>query len=616
MELESIQLIGLQCFDDSGVIPIHKLTIFIGENDCGKTCIMRALGIFLNNKQPPIESFHKINNKRKNNCKIKLVFNLKSEDVPKEYIINNKVELEKEFLLDKSDNIETKIRIKRYLFTKEEFNDVLDLKASQLKEIFQELSLDYIGVNEAKEKLSGYIKENFDRLDKKEDWSEIKWSDISDFLPLFEYYDSSAYGDPQRLIGDTLNNVYRSYFYDYDEEGNEYIKDEFVKKGKEIRKELNKKIEKELKDKVKSIMSKVRNISGDFDIDFAQGFSLSNILVDYGTGFNSLNNIGVGSKKRLFLAITEWDKEIRMKGNHRRVIRGYDEPDASLHYNAQKDMYYTLKSLADDSKAQIQILMATHSLSMIDRAPAGAINNIKQSNGISKVEYLEGDDDEDIKDFLMNVSEISGIKNSSLFFERCYLIVEGTTEINALPIIYKKVIGRNLIEDGIVLVDLGGNSSWRNFLKLLSRNKANSTVLFLDNDTQNSESKNRITSQSLQQIGFGANFLGENVVFVGSQEFEDCFSDQIICRCLNNNWPKKEGDQWEEIEISELRSDGKFSERLIKLVNTYEGKEDNVWDYLNKPDFGKKMAELISVYEINQIESLRLVLQKVSDIIE
>jgi predicted ATP-dependent endonuclease of OLD family len=579
---------------------------------------MRALEVFLNNKPLPVEYVHKIRNKRAGSCRIILTFSVdsqKNKEIPREFIINNEIKIEKEFSLDEYENIEPKVRIKRHVFSKTEFNDVSNLKASQLKEIFKELSLDYTTVDEAKETLSNYIKENFENLEKNEDWFEIRWSSIAEFLPLFEYYDSSAYGNPQRLIADTLNGVYRSYFYDYDEEGNENIKKEFTKKETEIRNELNDKIEKELKEKVKSIISKVKNISGEFDIDFAQGFNLSNILVDYGTGFNSLNNIGVGSKKRLFLAITEWDKEIRMKESRRRVIRGYDEPDASLHYNAQKEMYYTLKNLSDNTKAQIQIIIATHSLSMVDRAPAGLINNLTQEKGISKIEYLKSDDDEDLKDFLMNVSEISGIRNSSLFFERCYLIVEGATEINTLPIIYKKVTGRSLLEDGVVLIDLETNSSWRSFLKLLSKNKVNSTVLFLDSDTQNQDSKSKITKQSLQQIGFGEDFLTKSVIFAGNQEFEDSFSDQIICRCLNANWPKKEGQQWEESKIGELRSNGKFSEKLIKMVGDYKREENMGWNYARKPDFGKKIAELITLDEINQIESLKLMIQRVSEII-
>ena len=188
--------------------------------------------------------------------------------------------------------------------------------------------------------------------------------------------------------------------------------------------------------------------------------------------------------------------------------------------------------------------------------------------------------------------------------------------INALPILYKKVTNRSLLEDGVVLIDLENNSSWRGFLKLLSKNKAGSTILFLDSDTQNQDSNSKITRQSLQQIGFGEDFITNSVFFAGNQEFEDSFSNQLICRCLNANWSKKEGYQWEEAEIEGLRADGKFSEKLIKMVGDYKRVENMAWNYVRKSDFGKVIAESITRDEINQVGSLNSVINRIEEIIK
>ena len=58
---------------------------------------------------------------------------------------------------------------------------------------------------------------------------------------------------------------------------------------------------------------------------------------------------------------------------------------------------------------------------MIDRAPAKCINHviIDGKTEESFVEYLESEEDSDISDFLNQISEISGIKNSSIFYEKC-----------------------------------------------------------------------------------------------------------------------------------------------------------------------------------------------------
>ena len=619
MELKSLRLINFQCFEDSKEIPIHKMTIFIGENDSGKTAILRALKLFLDNKSISPDLFHKIGNEPEKRCEIKLTFNVeigKRNDIPKDYVINNEFCLKKIFTLDDQNQVEQEILLNKYVFEKKELNDIESLKANPLKTLYKELGLEnYTTADDVKKKIKEFIKENFDQLDKREEWYPIKWNQISEYLPIFEYYGSYDYGDPQKLIQNTLSSVYSSFFHDYDEEGNQTLKNELIKKKEKIITELNIKIEQELKEKVKNIIDKVERIAGDYSIDFAAGFQLSNITVDYGAGSRPINNIGEGSKKRLFLAILEWDKEIRTKESHKRVIRGYDEPDSSLHYSAQKQMFYTLKNLSEDKNVQVQPIICTHSLSLIDRAPGRIINHILHENGVSEVEYLKGDDDSEIKDFLDKVSEISGIKNSSIFFERCFLIVEGATEYNALPTLYTKCCGRRLSEDGVVLIDINGNGSSKNFLKLLGRNKSEATLMLLDTDTNTSGSKSNVTKKSLEEIGFDKEFLDTNIIFIGNKEFEDAFPNNIICRCLNTYWAKV-GDQiWTEEEVEELRTSGKFSDSLKDMIGKYKTETNPDVDYLRKPEFGTKIANIIERDEIRKIETLNRLFDRINEII-
>ncbi len=594
------------------------MSIFIGKNDCGKSCVLRSLNIFLNNRPMTPDMFYELNGKRENISNIKLTFEVNADkfnDIPKDYIIDNSVTINKEFSFDGSNGVATKVLINKYIFKCTNLNSLQTLKASELKQICQDFGLEYTNVNQAREDLLEYVLKNFDDIPKDVGWSEIKWSDVSEFLPTFEYYDSSTYGNPQKLVEGTLAEVYRSFFYDYDEEGNSTLKGDLVKKRNEIRDELDKKINDSLYTKIKDIIDKVESISGVHDIDFASGYQLSNLLIDYGAGPHPINNIGEGSKKRLFLAITEWDKEIKTKGKHRMILRGYDEPDASLHYSAQKDMFYTLENLSKDPTAKVQVIICTHSLSMIDRAPARVINHVLQDSGISHIEFLEDYGEEEIKEFLDNVSEISGIKNSSIFFERCFLIVEGPTEANALPIIYKNRTGRSLTEDGVVLEKLEGNAAWSPFLKLLNKNKSRSTILFLDKDTQNDPSR-CITQDRLSLIGFSSEYIGTNVLFAGSKEFEDIFSDELISKCLNMHWPKADGEIWYPSEINGLRTERKFSDSLQGIVAKYKQEHSADYDYLRKPEFGKRIAELIDLDIIDPEDPAHVLLDLIDKIQE
>jgi putative ATP-dependent endonuclease of OLD family len=617
-KLKSLRLKNFQCFKDSNDIPIHKMTIFIGENDSGKSTILKAIDIFLTNKLPNVDIFHRINDKMENSCEILIVFNNLHQDFetfPKEFVVNDQVTIKKMFTISEHAQIEQKIFVYRFIFENENLNDIPSLKSDTIKDIFHEFHLEYTKVEESKKQLQNYVNTHFDELPKKIDWGIINWSQISEFIPAFEYYNSSSMSSPTKQIENTLKSIYRSFFYYFDEEtGQEKEINEFSEKRERIIEELNKKIETELKEKIQSNNKKIKKISGLFSIDFSSGFSLSSLQADFGQGERDINSIGEGSKKRLFLAITEWEKEIRSKQKFKKIIRAYDEPDTSLHYRAQKEMFFTFQSLSNQDTVKIQPILCTHSLTMIDRAPPRIINQVVINQGISHVEHLIREEDADIMNYLDNVSEISGLSNSSIFFERCFLIVEGETEEYTLPLIYKKIIGKSLSENGIILVNLETNNTWKSYLKLLSKNKESATILFLDNDIQE-DPKKQITKQSVREVGFSDSFFDKNVILVGIKEFEDIFSNQLICNCLNSHYPKCEGEVWNIEDIARLREEIKFSKALQNIVGKYQNENGIRHCNFKKPDFGRQLGQKITVDEIRQIPVIMQLIEKIEQII-
>ena len=127
-----------------------------------------------------------------------------------------------------------------------------------------------------------------------------------------------------------------------------------------------------------------------------------------------------------------------------------------------------IQSLAENPESNMQSIICTHALTMIDRAPARTINHVIKNIDESTISFLATDDDIDIIDFLNNVSQISGLKNTNIFYEKCFLLVEGEGEENALPIMYKTCYGKSLIESGVVLINLQTNGQWSNALKFLN----------------------------------------------------------------------------------------------------------------------------------------------------
>jgi len=606
MKLYSLQIKGFKCYEDSGEIPFHNLTIFIGENDAGKSTVLHALEVFFTNKHPEENYFRNGTDL----IEISIVFKVDTppEEI-KDFVINKELKIKKIF--KKGDFV--KIEILKESFTNNKLNDYLNLKSEDLKTLLEELSLEPQSNNPARiQSVEKYIDENQVLIPKINNWSEINWTSVNKYLPIFQKYSSSDYGNPVALIKKTLDIVYRESFYEKDAEGKDVLLPHFKDLQEKIEKKLNKTIEEKLLEYIIKYTPEVREIKGNYSIDFAEGLTLDGLSIkDESNRLKPLNQIGDGSKKKLFLSILEWDKDISSKSVFcRSIIRGYDEPDASLHYNAQRKMFYALDGLANDPLQNIQAIICTHSLTMIDRAPAKCINHIMRDKITerSTIEHLDSNEDEDIEYFLSQISEISGIKNSSIFYEKCFFLVEGHTEAGALPILYKTYTGKTMSEDGVVLINLKTNGQWDNALKFLHARRKKCTVLMLDTDVQLSSSTNQVTIPKLQKSGFDPTFLSSNCFLIGTKEFEDVFTDVQLTAVCNEMFKKNNGSVWVENDFASIRSDKKFSNSLNRLLFEQYGS-------VGKPKLGASVARILTKEEIKSIDTLKKAFDKIVEII-
>jgi putative ATP-dependent endonuclease of the OLD family len=607
MKLVELKISGLKCYLNSGTIPIHDLTVFIGENDAGKSTIFDALEIVFNNKPPHIDDFRE----GVENIEIEVKFDIEDIDEEFEFLIHDDAVMIKK-IIDRnrisSFHYFAKVFQDQDLYSYESMNAV-DLKALLQKYGLSEES------NQAlrKEAVKNYI-ETEQSIPRIETWQPIRQNEISNFLPIFQRFSSNDYGNPENTIRKTLELVYRSSFYNKDEDGNETLKSYFSDLKSSITDDLNNKLENQLLSQLQKYKPEINSIMGSYDIDFARGLSFSGLnIVDQSGREKTLSQLGEGSKKKIFLSILEWDAEINSENSSNKlIIRGYDEPDSNLHYEAQRKMFYVIRDLAVDQSTNVQSMICTHSLTMIDRAPSKCINHVirNPTKEISEIQFLQSESDTNIKDFLNQVSEVSGFKNSSLFYEKCFLIVEGESEQNALPIMYKKIYGRHLSEDGIVLINLQTNGQWNNALRFLNSNKNDCTVMLLDNDTQDPSSLNQVTTAKLNEIGFNSTFLTSNCFFIGTKEFEDVFSNEQLIRTFNSKFIKHSGIDWNDSEIAALRSDKKFSKSL-KIKLSQECRKS-----IGKPLLATELANELTKIEIESIAKIKDLFDKVQTIIE
>lgn len=603
LKLDSLYLKNFKCYENSGKIPFHNLTVFIGENDAGKSTIYDALELLLNNFQPKVNDF------RINTSEIELEAEFEVTTTITElehWIIGNKIKIRKKFF-NQTANI---IEILGEKFQDDDLNKYELMNANDLKSLLVRLGLEAQSNQELrKESVRNYISEN--NPIKITNYIEIRWNQISNYLPIFQRYSSSDYGNPTSLIRKTLDLVYRESFYETDSVGNIKLKRrfKFLKEG--IENSLNQKLETQLLVHIQKYKPDIHSLSGNYDIDFTKGLNFSGLIIKDNAGESrTIDQVGEGSKKKIFLSILEWDSEISLAtSNNRKIIRGYDEPDAYLHYNAQREMFYMIQSLAENPESNIQSIICTHALTMIDRAPARTINHVIKNIDKSTINFLATDDDADIIDFLNNVSQISGLKNTNIFYEKCFLLVEGEGEENALPIMYKTCYGKSLIESGVVLINLQTNGQWSNALKFLNKNKKSSTVLFLDADTQYTTSNSRVTKDKLEDIGFDENFLDNNCFFIGSKEFEDVFCDLTYKDLCNDKFRKNDDTEWIENDFAQHRSANKFSEEIKRMLRI--GCSRNI----GKPEISLELAKKLLKDDIESIQPIKDLFEKINQII-
>lgn len=605
MKLSSLRLQNYRCYVDSLDIPFHDLTIFVGENDSGKSSLLDALGLLLLNITPSADDF------RDKDETIKIEAN---------FLRSDGESVEDAFVLD--DKIHIKVRSSRtagqnYEILKRQFTDprlnnyASVLRAAELQALARELGLVPQRLKDDNIRIIGnYVEANNDSLPKTDDWVEIKFAELRPMLPTLQRYSSSDYGNPESAVKKTLDNIYATNFYEQSEDTGEVtLKTEYQELKESITADLNNQVKEELLKQVKTYVKGATSVEGEFDIDFTRGLQFSGLKIGInGADPKLLSQYGEGTRKRAFLSILEWDADVAKELQGRDIIKAYDEPDANLHYAAQRDLYTVIeKSLENNSN--IQNILCTHSLSMIDRAPAISINRILVEDEKSKVDYLTGLEDDDIRNYLEQVSELSGIRNSSIFYEKAFLLYEGESEEASLPILYKVYTGRSLAEDGVVLVNLQTNGQWSNALKFLNKNRSGCTVMILDADTQYPTSNCQVTLQKLQDIGFDAGFLRSHCFFVGSKEFEDTYDDSMLAVIANGVFQKHDGTQWVASDFTSLRGSDKFSEELRVTLSREARKA------IGKPMIAHEMANAYTKEDVEANSALKNVFDKITEIV-
>ena len=595
MILTRIRLQNFRCHEDVVLKGLDRLVVLVGENDVGKTVLLDAIEYLLEPKRVVATDYREQPDGTPcGEAVIEGEFKLEDHDrLPAEWCCGPSKGLLR--LRKRYTPTGTVVEVEGVGFVDGRFDVFSSTKAPEQQALLRE-----VGITPAsrKEDRLTQVQELAEsgRLATEMKQVEVRFPDVYPHLPQIERTNSSDYADPRGLIRDTLKNVAQRVIRPAGPDG-ERVEDTRLQG---VRADINEALGTEIdkaEDALKSVHPSLQRVHIEANIDFGNAVSSVELDFDVGEGRRALSQLGLGTNRRMWMGLQDWKRETTRDAGVGSVISLYDEPDTNLHVRAQQKLFEHLSSRANDPANRTQCVICTHSVHLIDRAPANVIRLLEADDeGRRSATGIPSTEAADVRHFLDDLGRSLGLTNTALLYERAFLVVEGHSEKEAVPILYKTLFGRTVTEDGIIVVNLHTCSAWQAALQVLFESRREFVHFLLDQDCTFPGSSANLTPERIMEAGADAEFLTERVTFVGTKEYEDAFDDDVIARALNDEFPREDEDPWEAGHIAPLRSEDKFSVALQQ--QTLHRAKPHLRTRAKKIEIAVAMAKTCQLHEV------------------
>ncbi|WP_435210733.1 ATP-dependent nuclease [Streptomyces sp. bgisy034] len=295
-----------------------------------------------------------------------------------------------------------------------------------------------------------------------------------------------------------------------------------------------------------------------------------------------LERSGLGSARRISLAIWEWNSQLLTHEEFGDVdpssepeavedapppvqtIVIYDEPDTHLDYGHQRKIMQLIRD--QSALPHVKVIVATHSMNLIDGVDIADVVHLRLENGRTLVERLGAGTHDEIDGHLGRIAAAVGLRNSVLLHERCFLAVEGDTEQRVIPTLFRLSEGQSLQSAGIALWACFNNEGALHLAHYLVEH-GRTVMLMVDADSRTLP-KGLFKEARLQQF-FGT-AVDDVVRFVGEpdsfNELEELFRDELWAAAANEIWPKDE--PWTAADFAAQRPGKKFSKEVLNMLRS------------------------------------------------
>ena len=382
MKLKRLRLRNFRCFKEEISIDFEDITALVGKNDSGKSTLMDALDIFLNDVDPDKDDASK------NGTPGDLSIICEFTDLPDEVILDdaNPTKLSTEFLLNTEERLEIhkfysgelqkpkckSIQAHAIHPTIDGAKNLLQLKNSDLKKRAQELDIDLEGVDQrVNAQIRARIRDHFDNLNRapsmiplNEDNAKKIWTELRKYLPAFALFKSdrtSTDQDPEAQ--DPLKAAVKEAI-----------------KSKEV--ELA-----AITDYVRSEVQKIANLTLEKlrEMDPTLAMQLNPTFTPppkwdslFKASITSdddipINKRGSGVRRLILLNFFRAKAEqLAKETGHATVIYAIEEPETCQHPNNQRMLLRALSDLSSDA----QVIVSTHTPMLARSLPDSSLRYI------------------------------------------------------------------------------------------------------------------------------------------------------------------------------------------------------------------------------------------------
>jgi ABC-type cobalamin/Fe3+-siderophores transport system ATPase subunit len=542
--------------------------VLVGENDAGKSVVLEAIEILVTGRVLLDEHRRDYGGAKAAETTLEGIFAVEELDtLPEEFRTGaGRNELR---IFRRSSGVASELQVWQMGFENAEFDQFTG--AERQKELLRGMGL-IPGGNETqrKEQLKELINEGRLVRNTVRPVTLPNFSMLAGHMPRIQRIASNEYRTPDSMIQRALQQIAARLIAPPDADGNPREDTRLIEVRGEIVLRLNTEVDR-ITDVLRNVHPQIRRVAVNPSIDFARSVTATPLVVDLGEGDRPLTEFGEGTRKRMWLGLLDWEQQVARENAAGSTIRLYDEPDVNLHYAAQRQLFRVVSDLACSAEARTQCIICTHSVTLIDRAPCESVNLIQRLDDGQRALKRINPAAPDVMGFFNEVGQAVGLSNTALLYERGFLLLEGDSEMESLPMLYRQLWNRGTADDGLILVNLSTCSAWKAVMQVLLQNRQVLTHLLLDADCQAENSSARLTPLTLADVGCDAEFAQTHVTFVGEKEFEDAFQDEVIARGLNADFPREDGANWIE-KLPDIRANaalgGKFSELVKEAVRT------------------------------------------------